>query len=74
LLEDALVKYEDASLLARKKMESDIYNKIIGYRKNSKSLDPDDKARIDKKIASYSNALVRKQQIGRGSSPLATTK
>jgi hypothetical protein len=60
-LEDALVKYEDASPLARKKMEPDIYNKIISWRKNSKSLDPDEKAGIDRKIAQYSNSLVKRQ-------------
>jgi|SRR5450755_956491 hypothetical protein len=59
-LEDALVKYEDAPASSRKAMEKEIYNQIIRYRKNSKSIDPDDKARIDKRIAQYSNALVKK--------------
>jgi hypothetical protein len=60
LLEDALTKYEDASPPTRKKMEPEIWNRIIGYRKSSKSLDPDEKARLDRKVASYSNALVKR--------------
>jgi hypothetical protein len=54
------VKYEDAPAADRQSMEKEIYNQIILYRKNSKSIDPDDKARIDKSIAQYSNSLVKK--------------
>ena len=59
-LEDALVKYEDAPASSKKAMEKEIYNRIILYRKNAKSIDPDDKARLDKRIAQYSNSLVKK--------------
>lgn len=59
-LEDALVKYEDAPASSKKTMEKEIYNQIILYRKRSKSIDPDDKARIDRRIAQYSNALVKR--------------
>ena len=59
-LEDALVKYEDASPRERKSMESVIYNKIIEYRRTAKALDPETKSRIDRKVASYSNSLVKR--------------
>jgi hypothetical protein len=59
-LEDVLVRYEDAAPSSRRTMEKEIYNQIILYRKTSKLIDPDDKARIDRRIARYSNALVKK--------------
>jgi hypothetical protein len=47
-LKTVLSKYSDAP---------DIYSKIISFRKQSKNLDPDERASVEKQIAKYSNAL-----------------
>jgi hypothetical protein len=48
-LKTVLSKYSDAS---------DIYSKIISFRKQAKNMDPDERASVEKQIAQYSNSLV----------------
>lgn len=61
VLSHAIDEYDKAPPAARPKLEKQIFQKIIDYRKYSKAMTGEDKEEIDKKIAGYSNRLAKKK-------------
>ncbi len=55
LFDDALDRY-DGSMTA----QNDIYQRILQFRKSAKSLAEDERTRLEKRIADYSNSQVKK--------------
>jgi hypothetical protein len=53
-LKTVLSKYSDAP---------DIYSRIISFRKQSKNMDPDERASVEKAVAEYSNAMNRSKPV-----------
>lgn len=60
VLESLINAHDVATPVGQKSLEKKIFQKIIDFRKQSKSMEPDEKSRMDKLIAKYSNSLVSK--------------
>jgi len=61
-LEQALDGYNSASPADRKSLEPAIFQNIIAFRKSAKRMDADERARLERRIAGYNNALVAKRR------------
>lgn len=60
-LSNALDSYDKAGPTVKKKLEKQIFQKIIDYRRDAKAMDGSTKTEIDKRLAKYSNSLVKKK-------------
>jgi hypothetical protein len=61
-LGQALDEYEVASPSKRKTLESGIYQQIIRFRsKLAKGMDEDERHALDRRVAAYSNSLVKRK-------------
>jgi hypothetical protein len=61
-LSQALDEYESAPPARRKSMEPGIYQQIIRFRsKLAKGMDEDERHALERRIAAYSNSLVKRK-------------
>jgi hypothetical protein len=57
-----LDEYDAASPSTRKSLEPEIYQQIIRFRsKQAKGMDEDERHALERRVAAYSNALVKKK-------------
>lgn len=61
VLDKALQDYDKAPQSAKPKMEKQIFQKMIDYRRYAKGMDGSEREGMDKKIARYSNSLAKKK-------------
>ena len=61
-LGQALDEYDAAPSATRKSMEPEIYQRIIRFRsKVAKNMDDDERQALERRIAAYSNSLVKRK-------------
>jgi hypothetical protein len=61
-LDQALDEYESAPSAKRKSMEPGIYQQIIRFRsKLAKNMDEDQRRALERRVAAYSNSLVKRK-------------
>jgi hypothetical protein len=61
-LSQALDEYESAPPAKRKSLEPDIYQQIIRFRSRlAKGMDEDERHALERRVAAYSNSLVKRK-------------